>query len=422
MRVFIVLLACALGSLASVAEAASGLAAYNPGISVVLMGHAYYDNRDGQAPQWIDQATAFPNQGETEFGDQGLSLDGSEITLASNVDPYFKVWLAATLEGGEAEVEEAWFQTLQLPYGLQLKAGRFLSRIGYHNTKHKHKWNFIDQNLAYQSLFHGEHLSGDGAQLTWLLPTHEYWLVGTEIMQGSGLNGFGQGWANDDLADTLGISDNQLGLDDQTGPNLATAFVHFAPSMGTHQALQLGLSAAYQRNQKNLFSWGGNQIAASGSAWLAGLQAVYKHFANDAYGTHGLTVTAEYFYAASDLDTGFTSLPLANPTASQHQQAAYIEAIYGFAPRWQLGIRHSATGFGNSCIEVGNHSHDLHSSSQDSIEVAWNLSEFSHLRLELSHVRLNRPVVSGGQPGTVHANQIMLGYTMIIGAHPAHQF
>lgn len=399
-----------------------GAADYNPAISVVLSGHAYYDNRDNNGAALLDQSATFPAQGEVETGQQAFNLDGSEIAFSSNVDAYFSVWLAATMEDGGMEVEEAWLQTRALPYGLQAKAGRFLSRIGYLNTKHNHDWDFIDQNLAYTSLFHGEHLSGDGVQLTWLAPTDSYWLFGVEAIQGDGLNGFGQSQDADALVDALGVADTDgLGLKQHKGPNLFTGFIHFSPDLGTRQALQLGLSAAWHQDQSNTFATGSNDaLLTQGGANLVGMQAVYKSFASDSYGTHGLTLSAEVFSASADNRGSIFSAGAitAAATAKLRENAGYVQAVYGFAPRWQVGLRHAAAGFGSK-QEVAGVDAEVHTSRQDSALLSWKLSEFSRLRLEVSH---NRVWPQDGNAGAEQFNQAMLGYTMIIGAHPAHHF
>ena len=67
-------------------------------------------------------------------------------------------------------VEEAWFQTLGLGKGFNIKGGRFLSAMGYQNEQHAHAWDFADNNLVYKTLF-GEHYAQDGLQFKWLAPT-----------------------------------------------------------------------------------------------------------------------------------------------------------------------------------------------------------------------------------------------------------
>ncbi len=85
-------------------------------------------------------------------GGRGFSIDGSELVMSANVDPYFRGYLNAVLNEA-VDVEEAWFQTLGLGHGLTLKGGRFKSGIGYQNEQHPHAWDFATNNLIYDALF-----------------------------------------------------------------------------------------------------------------------------------------------------------------------------------------------------------------------------------------------------------------------------
>lgn len=392
---------------------------FNPAMTVVIQGGAYYDNLDNEGMGYLERSSAFAAQGEVEAERRAFNIDGTELAFSSNVDSYFTLWVAATIEDEALELEEAWLQTQAMPYGLQLKAGRLLSQIGYQNSKHTHDWDFIDQNLAYTALFHGEHLGGDGVQLTWLAPTNAYLLLGSEVLQGDELNGFGQSLELDDMADELGVDEDKLGLTDRRGPNLVTGFVHFSPNWSGQHALQLGLSAAWHQQQRNRFEVAAGDLLSQGNAYLYGLQAVYKRFARDSYGTHGLTLTAEMFAAnsrqrGSVFDSG--SVVETNQTSQLRENAGYLQAVYGIAPRWQVGLRHAVSGVDSRYRAAAEHT-SLSSSRQTSALLAWNPSEFSRLRLQVSRSHL--------WPDGDHAktlNQVMLSYTLIIGAHPAHQF
>ncbi len=152
--------------------------AFNPEISLILQGN--YARRLGGERH----ITGFLQGGHDHGGERGFSLDHTELTLGASVDPYFRGYANIALADGEAEVEEAWFQTLSLGKGFSLKGGRFLSGIGYQNEQHPHAWDFADNNLMYQVLF-GEHFAQDGLQAKWLAPLPvflEWLLLGSEVM------------------------------------------------------------------------------------------------------------------------------------------------------------------------------------------------------------------------------------------------
>jgi hypothetical protein len=97
-------------------------------------------------------------------------LQEVELALQATVDPYVRgdVFLTFTLDG--VEIEEAYLQTLSLPWGLQVKAGQIYSPFGRTSQLHRHQWTFVDQPLSMQRLVGGDGLSGPGGDLSWLAP------------------------------------------------------------------------------------------------------------------------------------------------------------------------------------------------------------------------------------------------------------
>ncbi len=104
--------------------------AFNPDISLVLQG-TYANltrNPDDNA------LTGFQTGEEIGPGSQGFGLFESELNLYASIDPYFYGGLTAALApDGRIGIEEAFAQTLGLPYGLTVKVGRFFSHLGYIN-------------------------------------------------------------------------------------------------------------------------------------------------------------------------------------------------------------------------------------------------------------------------------------------------
>ena len=122
--------------------------AFNPEVSLILQG-AYIDRAGGERP-----ITGFMPVDTPGSVTRGFSLDATELVLASNIDPYLRGFVNLAMVDDQAEVEEAWFQSLGLGNGLTLKAGRFLSGVGYQNEKHPHAWDFADNNLMSVSYTH----------------------------------------------------------------------------------------------------------------------------------------------------------------------------------------------------------------------------------------------------------------------------
>lgn len=122
--------------------------------------------------------------------DRGLQLGHSDLLGSGPVGSQFKARLAAvfaTHEGNlEKSMEEAWLETTRLPAGLQLRAGRFASQIGYLNQQHPHADDFVERPLLYRS-FLGRHWNDDGLRLNWTAPTPFYLMVGAEAFGGKRL-------------------------------------------------------------------------------------------------------------------------------------------------------------------------------------------------------------------------------------------
>lgn len=134
-----------------------------PDVSVVGSFAGAYDTYDVEGLS--------PRQGL--FGPKGKPqpiFEELELGLQSVIDPYARadIFIAFTPEG--AEVEEAYLTTLDLPGGLQIRAGKLYSPFGRQNTQHPHVWEFVDAPLSRGRLVASEVLSGPGVEVAWLAP------------------------------------------------------------------------------------------------------------------------------------------------------------------------------------------------------------------------------------------------------------
>src|SRR3546814_7310932 len=69
--------------------------------------------------------------------------------MAANVDDKFYGQLTLAVGSDDSiGTEEAYIDTLGLPGGLTLRAGRFFSNLGYFNSHHTHTDHFIDRPLV----------------------------------------------------------------------------------------------------------------------------------------------------------------------------------------------------------------------------------------------------------------------------------
>ncbi|MGD8427150.1 MAG: hypothetical protein PVH63_05940 [Balneolaceae bacterium] len=122
-----------------------------------------------------DFRSLYTNRGDRNWD---AYLQGVELNLRAAIDPYARADIYPVFEGEQgqlnAKIEEAYLQSLSLPYGLQLKVGRFRQAFGRINTIHRHALPVIDVPVAYET-FLGEALIDQGASLSWLLPNQAFY-------------------------------------------------------------------------------------------------------------------------------------------------------------------------------------------------------------------------------------------------------
>lgn len=140
------------------------------------------------------------NLDRLEVGDhdpqqRGFNARNLELALDGAVDPYFEGFANIVLKLNndnetEIEAEEAFLQTTDLPYGLQLKAGQFFSAFGRINPTHPHTWDFADDPLVHGLFLGSDGLRGVGAQVSWTVPVSWYSQFIFGIQNGRGNTGF----------------------------------------------------------------------------------------------------------------------------------------------------------------------------------------------------------------------------------------
>ncbi len=110
---------------------------------------------------------------------RGFTVQNLETVFDGKVDPYFRGQANVVLQidsHGETtiEAEEAYLETLSLPWNLQVKAGQFFTEFGRLNPTHPHTWDFVDQPLVNGRFLGEDGLRSAGARLSWLVPTPFY--------------------------------------------------------------------------------------------------------------------------------------------------------------------------------------------------------------------------------------------------------
>ena len=374
---------------------------FNPAISVIAEGLYYTDDRKGGALGFYSQADGFADTGVEGIPElsQGFNLGETEFTFSAAVDPYFDALAILTVEPGEVGMEEAWIRTRRLLPGLSIKAGQFLSDIGYVNRQHPHQWDFVDQNLPYSMLLAGG-INEAGVQVEYLPKTPFYLLIGAEALQGT----------NAGVANYLGPDENPA-LSSKAGPRLFTGFLKFAPDLGYSAALQLGVFGGYD----TLFQDQTDDVASQGTSWFGGIDAVFKHDDPRPFGQGDLTLQGEFVTRQRSLDA-VSALPEdAGGSRKLKQNGFYIQAVYGLIPRLQLGLRWDMAGLTNE-LQAGSLTESFSSTSRFSAALTFNPTEFSRLRAQYEYASI--PLNGVEQK----CNQFFLQFQVSLGVHGAHKF
>jgi len=411
---------------------------FNPAISVILDFTYGWLSDELEDPPGFELGGHSHGHGHDHGIEEGFALRELELTFSGTVDPYFDAMAMVTLSGHDIEIEEAYITTRMLPVGFQIKAGKFLSDIGYINKQHLHDWMFADAPWMREFLMGDEGLSEAGVQLSWLPPTDTYVRLGVEVLQGEseGVASYiGPGrhqmvtiLPDDDNAPSRNRWRADKGLDEKDGPRLFTGFAKVAPEIGQNQALQLGVFGGYSRSfQLEEVHSSGRLETWDGDAWFAGFDAVYKYDGQGVAGHRNLVLQGEYMYRQLDLDyrsqqfANFSDLVTTDFNKQRWKQdGLYVQGVYGFAPRWNAGLRADVLGLTNDGFEGRGTPEDFGTSYRYTGQLSYAPTEFSRLRLQASYTDLAED--DHDHDDHHDAWMVVLQYNVSLGVHGAHAF
>lgn len=374
---------------------ASGEGAFNPALSLILSG-TYGNLTQDPALAPTGFAMGANNPGYT----QGFSLKESELGISANIDPTFRgVATLALAAAGGVTIENAFIQTSSLGNGLNLKAGRFFSGLGYLNEQHAHVWDFVDQPLVYRALWDNQ-LGEDGLQLKWLAPTDTFIEVGGELGRGRGFPGTDR---------------------NKNGTGSGVLFAHIGDDIGFEHSWRAGVSLQQTKRIDAISLDATNPLLSnsfSGDSRTSGVDLVWKYSPNGNTAERYLKVQGEYFQRKENgllsYDTATTNI---TDSYSNTQSGWYLQGVYQFMPHWRTGLRYDQLDPGTATVgalNAGNIvAHYGYQPSRTSLMLDYSPSEFSRMRLQLSHDQSRQ-----GLPD----NQIFVQYIMSMGAHGGHQY
>jgi hypothetical protein len=373
-------LACASGADAALSSTGRE---FNPAVGLILNGHyAHYSHSVTDR-----QMNGFLLGPEAGLMAEGLSLDESELDVSSNIDDKFYGFSAISFGESDVSVEEAYLQTLTLPAGLTVKAGRFLSDVGYQNSHHAHTWDFIDVPVAYEAIMGGQY-GDNGVQVSWLAPTDIYTRLGVELMNGGS---FPAG----------GSADGGVGV--------KVVFAQFGSDVGDSNSWQAGVSwmsaDAVDRESLNAGP------TFTGNSDIAIAHFVWKWAPHGNWHDRNFKFQSEFLHRKED---GTVADGANSGAYSGTQNGWYLQGTWQWRPQWRVGLRYGQASADNAVAGLAAATPLAASGTpkRTSAMVDFSNSEFSLLRLQYNR----------DETGAQGDNQIYLQYIMSLGAHGAHQF
>ena len=347
---------------------------------------------DNDALQNLQAGAHDPNQ-------NGFSVQNVELSIGATVDPYFDAQANMIFQidtDGETvvELEEAFFITRSLPWGLQVKGGQYFTEFGRLNKQHPHSWSFVDQPVVLSRFFGGDGLRSQGARLSWLTPTDWYseLIVGLQNAKGETVTSFLNAAGEDIGGHTLIDRDAR-----DFGDLLYTARWLNGFDLSETVSMNLGISGLWGPNASGNDT-DTNIVAAD---WYLKWQPAYTQRGFPFVSWHTEVLRRRY-------DAGDPG----NPNQETLKDwGLFTQALWGFKPGWVAGLRWEyATADGDTANDPLRDTR-----KRLSPNLTWYPTEYSKLRLQY-----NRDWVEHLADKT--ADTLWLEVEFSLGSHMAHVF
>jgi len=342
----------------------------------------------------------------TYNANNGFNLNYAELAVSSNIDPYFRLDTIFHFSPSGVEIEEAYFTSTALDYGLRVKGGKFLSSFGYLNEHHHHIWDFNDMPLVYEAFLSSHGINEIGFQVQWVAPTSNYLMFGAEVLQGDNEAMFGNG--------SIGDEENPV-VDGVTAPSMFVTYVKSSFDIG-NTTVYGGLSYVYGDSRID-HTEDENPHAFAATSELYGIDLLVKHYF-DSYSS--LTWQSEVLMRDMDGRTYVlddSASVISTLDTKKKQDGLYTQLIYGLNQSWRVGARYDSI-YRNDVVIDGvnqNKEDDLY---RYSAMIEYQTSEFARFRLQYNK---NKSLFDeDGKRQDI--NTIMLQANIAIGAHGAHSF
>jgi hypothetical protein len=345
--------------------------------------------------------------GDHDPQQRGFNARNIELAFDGAVDPYFEgfaniVFKLDNDNQTQVEVEEAFLQTTDLPFNLQLKGGQFFAAFGRINPTHPHTWDFADDPLVHGLFLGPDGLRGVGGQISWTLPTSWYSQLLLGVQNGRGGTGYSFRNPGDNgiFFGRMTTDREMRGLEDFVWiPRWENSV-----DLSTTQVVLAGVSGAF----------GSNETGANARTQIYGGDILYKWKSAHAEGGFPFVkwqteVMYRRFEAGRGVDESF---PVAE---TFHDWGMYSQVLWGFKKGWVVGVRGDYVDMQDSKFTDDL---DRQSRSRISADLTWYPTEFSKIRLQYNHDFIDDTFFLAGRD----VDSIFFQFEFILGAHGAHKF
>lgn len=354
----------------------------NPNISVVMNTFAYTSNLKNKD---LESRNIKGFNSESGKMEKGFHLEAAELHIYAPVDPYFNFYTAIPVTEDGAKVEEAYFTTTSLPYGFQIKGGKFKSHIGRLNSIHCHAWDFFGSPLVYKSFLGHGGLTEKGLGVYYLPSLPFYLNLGGEILQGNNEVLFGDGAKN--------------------GPHAYSFFAKTSFDFGQYSTVLTGLSYLKGNTLTETVKEGS---LFNGKSTLYNFEFTYKWKKSH---LKGFILQSEYLKRKQDGKLFTKEIP---NYLERDQDGFYIQGVYLFR-RWRTGLRYDRLNLFKDTYKLDSDKIDF---GKNPYRISWmveyNPTEFSRIRLQYNHDKSDVTQKTN--------REWILQFIFGIGAHAAHSF
>lgn len=372
----------------------STTATSNSGFQVGLSGlfAAGGSSVDNDALEGLQAGAHDPNQ-------NGFTVQNVELSIGGTVGPYFDAQANIIFQidaDGETvvELEEAFFTTRSLPWGLQVKGGQYFTEFGRQNPQHPHTWSFVDQPVVLSRFFGGDGLRSQGVRASWLMPVDWYseLYLGMQNPKGETVTSFLYEPGEDIGGYTLIDRDAR-----NFGDLLYTARWLNGFDLSDTVSMNLGVSGL----------WGPNASGTTTNTNIVGTDLYLKW--QPAYTQRGFPFVS---WHTEILKRRYEAGDPGDPSRETLKDwGLFTQALWGFKPDWVAGLR------AEYASADGDTSSDPLRDTRKRISpnLTWYTSEYSRLRLQY-----NRDWTEHLLDKTTDSLWLQLEFNL--GSHAAHVF